>query len=733
MITTDILFCKSHNFCFVALKYFKFRKTLFNKLSYTSHSHSVKGYVPLKDLDPKQHIILFTSEVIKSQLFKQKYKILSLSDNLRSTSEISNFAEKFRKNNSIITREIQCQPSHNFHGESPDIRTCVEFSNFINECASTIQEYQEKSRGLDFLPVIAQMPRELLRIVLSCLVRKNIQFEMSQKLFTNYVSENSGGLPIVRIFRAEEVTGLEFTVVISLLCENDDFSCGFLSSFHNIITGACVKLVIVYIQNKKKQITEQTMRSEFIERLKLEIEDSKTDRAVVLIGTIIDVNILAEVSDLELHHRNICKPSIESMRCFMGPNNVIFFQLEDIYKKRDLEELVRVQLRKIFIVGCTFFCESHQLLLNVLTNRIFNSEPFSGYFEVRNLASWYNVGKLSFFPLEYYLELTDTSDRNMMSRLKNFVYHWETSEDAEVLKSIPPYYRWYNWKDRVKELRRLKHTTSEVTMIWYSSLFSTGIIQENFEFQKVSIRYSRELKNLYLKFGKLQLKEISKPTYISNDFALDSGEFFSFQWFALQALCLASDVLEREPCCPRAYHLIFQVLKIIRAKIVGNWAEDNGDEKLMQQKTSLENAVLVIGLKNFAVLKCEVEFSMNFFMDECFLSQVSPEHSVTAIKQKASVISDAAGKMLNKLLKNEIGRKGISERLNFYNTMLCALLLGPIRISLESLEWNPNQNEVTESLNKSISFFAELVNEVHNLARKQEKTNLTRNHRITIR
>ena len=304
-----------------------------------------------------QHCILFSSEQTSSIIFGQTQQTMRLSVNLRSTVEIINYIERYRNHEPCLKlEEFRCLTAHNFHGEKPDIRPCDSIRNFIQESLRLIEEYLQKSRGLEYLPVVLRMPEETKQQLRSRLKERNIQFDYyiwgCLHVETACIADES--LPCVRLFNSLEIDGLEFAVTIALLSDTNLNGFELPRQFYNIITRACTKLIIVHRSNNKSELTKKSEKqSKLTNSLLMELERAFFDsqKIVILVGTNYQFQFLTKASESELHQRNVCLPNIEGLKYFKGPNDISIVQIDDIYKKQELQELIKAGLRKVIIVG----------------------------------------------------------------------------------------------------------------------------------------------------------------------------------------------------------------------------------------------------------------------------------------------------------------------------------------------------------------------------------------------
>ena len=106
-------------------------------------------------------------------------------------------------------------------------------------------------------------------------------------------------------------------------------------------------------------------------------------------------------------------------------------------------------------------------------------------------------------------------------------------------------------------------------------------------------------------------------------------------------------------------------------------------------------------------------------------NEINFDKSIEKNKNLAQLLCDLSEDSLAQIKETKIEHKTIISRLNTYkNEILPSLIEAPIRCALEFLDRHPNQAPALEALTESISFFAEILKEVYNLAVKAKKRNL---------
>ena len=619
---------------------------------------------------------------------------------------------------STRTFEIKSSPSHNFHGEKADIRSCSEISDFIQTSVATIEEYVHKSSGSIFLPVIVHVPSEILARISSDLESKKIKYFCHQNWYNDSSDGSESELPVVRFLDIQGIDGLEFAVVVILLYDDGSGDRRVIHYFHTMITRACVKLVIVKVVDKPKQDQQRkkAINYTFGKNLKGELEKFESNSLVLLVGTYFRFNFITPITQSEVVNRSNCQPKIKRIQYFNGPNNVIILQLEDLYKKKHLEELKRIGLRTIILVGAR---HSNYWSWNFYwhTDRILHSNAFCGQFEVRSLLFLHdNYDQLS-IQLERSLNKNESHDN---FELQNFGKSDDIFKDDQLLKLNEPYLKWENWKEKAKESRRLSLPTSRVSAIYNDCLNLM---------QKGSIKDPEKYIKLYVAMCQLYLTEISKPVYSLKDLDIDSEEYNSFQCFAFGALTTAGFVLEQDARCVEAYHQIYRAIKVITNKQASGCQEleeDDINETIQKSEEDLRHANTT-GLRNLDLLHANIGPTLSEKCDLLFLKRKDYENEADSDtlfakrKELAEITCELAIDFLNQITESGVSYHVIEFRLNPYLEVLSAVLEQPIRCALESLEWNPRHEPAFDVLKKSFAFYTLILNEVYNIATKIEK------------
>ena len=680
-----------------------------------------------------QHCVLFSSENLKINELADFYQIAPLNANLRSTCEIIEFVENYR-NVCLGTKtiEIESKPAHNFHGEKVDVRTCTDAADFEQKSVITIEEYLEHSRGLAFLPVITNVPEDLLSRISSGLTEKQIKVCFCKSLYSETTNSTLNALPSVYFFDIHGLEGLEFAAVVTLFYDNGCGDGRILYYFHNMITRACLKLVLVIAVDNKLRKEEQKKQksSDFGKKLKIELERTESKSLVFLVGTNFGFNFITPISQSKLKEQNICLPNIEETQYFKGPNDVIILQKEDLYRKKDVEEIISAGLKKLIIVGGRVM-HSLQTKFYCHTDTALNCELFSGKFEVKNLIFIYNSDDSFSSQLNRFLNRTDNTSKTELQMLSGAD---EYCEFDELLRSNEPYFKWENWKQKACESRRLHLPSSFVSDIFTDCIQLLEKERINYQFYQTSItasatQYPKALIKIFNRLLKLYSSEISKPSYVLNDLIVAPDETYSFQWFAFKALHSAEIVIKFHPRYVKTFHQVYRVLEIVRDKLVkGVQAKLLDNLSVHEAEDGLRQRV-VTGLRHLKMIDSASAPNLSQKCNFCSLQRKEYDNEKNLGKlnarkeQLAEIVCELATLFLAQIKEKEIKKDSIEARLQSFQNVLTFVIQQPIRFALEALEWNPTHKPAIHVLNESFSFFAVILNEIYNLATKVEKRN----------
>ena len=224
----------------------------------------------ISNFSHSQHVIIFTSD--KSTISPEKpilrpFEVLHLSCSLRSTVELANFAEDFRKMDTE-NQLVSLRAGHNYRGPEPTVKVLdfdstqgPEQTRFAEEASNYIKQVVLESRGLKSILAVPYVHAITLSRVLTQLANDKIHYEYknpgdfyskSRHLFedeenpeTNH--STSSDYPVVTFVTGNHVDGAEYGSVVVLLERSlPHFWHNFL--FPNLFiafTRATTKLVIV--------------------------------------------------------------------------------------------------------------------------------------------------------------------------------------------------------------------------------------------------------------------------------------------------------------------------------------------------------------------------------------------------------------------------------------------------------------------------------------------------------
>ena len=172
-----------------------------------------------------QHVVMFMSSRNNKELVhpNEFTDVFNLSVSLRSTCEISNFANTWLKTSELFD-EIELKIGHNFSGEKPDICIVPQEHNrnsdvgtaFVEKCASIIEENLHKSSDSDILPVLIDIPKDSLDLLEAILTSKNCSTQRGLTAPSDKQLGECRDLPTACFFQFDEVEGAEFSTVVVL-------------------------------------------------------------------------------------------------------------------------------------------------------------------------------------------------------------------------------------------------------------------------------------------------------------------------------------------------------------------------------------------------------------------------------------------------------------------------------------------------------------------------------------
>ena len=652
---------------------------------------------------------------------------ITLSVSLRSTIEIANFANdwmRFNKWGAEKTNGMpsfpfepmaECKPGHNFYGEKPEIclvpfitdrKFLDPLSDFVEKCISTILHYVYRQE-YDFLPVVADMQDEISDRVIAGLAVKNYPKQIFCTkyapgcLFQTIESES----PSVWFFNTLEVEGAEFPIVILLTCSTYNKrdiknTLGFFSA----ITRATKKLVIVrstgYTKiDIKKEESAQLMGMR--EQLENAFNSSGMDK-IVIIGVIQKFMPFKKKFSSD---RTIGHPNVESIQLLEGPGGKLVFQLDDIYRKEDIKELLRFGITGVIIVGDI---EN----LHDLTK--------SFYSQTKYLLDL-NRGTFTFTTINYYESFFH--DLYYGSKLNKFLNEKAQKQEQTAVEVIfekktevptsGPSSKWAKWKEKATELYRSRdHVRALKT---YENSFFLLDREQNDHIEKADFRTAfndqKEKAKLKTNICKMIL------CFLEEDKFEGDLKEESFQSRIYHAVCAAYEAIKLNPCWDRSYRRLSEIKQTVNRMVEKEnkqFHETNTYIQKLIEQDVWRGKTNGLRCSDWDQLKvCDADFLAR--LKEVEKKRSEYEQAVQSLQfgnmvaqrsHLAERLSNLAKDNLTALKNSEPNADDIESRGYFIESNMYQFLNFSLAFVLESFEWNPCSQQNREVL-KNVSLVLE--------------------------
>ena len=682
-------------------------------------------------LAKNQHCILFTSIPHLSEKFKIEHPVFqhkALSVSLRSTTEVANFANDWMKIYKFHPNNLECKPGHNFYGEKPEIclvpfiadqKFSDPLSDFIDKCISTILHYVNR-HGYDFLPVVADIQDELLNRVIAGLAVKSNPKQIFRKkyapdCFFQMIESES---PSVWFFNTHEVEGAEFPIVILLMCSTyNERDIKNTLDFFSAITRATKKLVIVRGTGFPKldiQKEEFAQMMGIREQLENAFNSSGMDK-IVIIGVIQKFMPFKKklISDQTIGH-----PNVESIQFFEGPGGKLVYQLDDIYRKEDVKELIRYGITDVIIVGdtenfhdltATFYSQTKSLL--DLHRGTFAFKTIDHY--ERFFYDLYNVSNFNKFLKEKAKKKEQTAAEVIFGK------------KTEVPTSGPSS-KWANWKGKATELYRFRDHVSALKT--YENSFFLLAREQNDHIEKADFRTAfndqKEMAKLQTNICKMILCCLEEDKFEGD---LEEESFQSGIYYAVFAAC---EAIKLNPYWDRSYRRLNEIKQTVNRMVEKEnkqFHETNAYiQKLIEQdvwrgKTNglrcYDHDSLKVGDAAFLDRLKEIEKKRSDYAQAVRSGSKSLQlgNMVAQRIHLAESISNLAKENLTALKSSEPNAVDIKSRGYFIPSSMSQFLKFTLAFALESFEWNPDSQQNREVLKNILLVLEEWMTELQSI------------------
>ena len=475
----------------------------------------------LKNLREDQHCLLFTSLNRPKSEQPKNFKTLPLSASLRSTANITDFANLWWNVAHLEHHYFECKKANNLEGENVDIKVfhsnkkhpTIENFGFTDLCVDVICEYLEKSRGMRTLPIVPLLADESYESVLSKLKDKNcnVCVSNSNELET-YVKTDQfatkavpSDLPCVRFFKPGEIEGSEFGVVIILIGIKhvSEIHARIKHRFFSAITRATSKLVIVlnerqlsgckeYVNKNEKSCpcVQEGAEKQFNRHMVSILSNSPKKPSTLFVGRKPE----SPFKKVESSNLSFEIPKIDGLTVYREERNKgAVLYIDDLFKKKDLEILHNFGVRSILlmpsILECRFtydFYNKSGLCIEEFCKKCQNLDLFMGMSHTRRDSDLFSV--VNFCMDQAGMEIS--SEKLGIKARYNY----------DRFEANNPYFCWEKWVEKGDEIFGLEYTNRAF------EIYNTSLTL----LEKL---YTSEITKTFLNSGKSERIELAKLNF----------------------------------------------------------------------------------------------------------------------------------------------------------------------------------------------------------------------------
>ena len=710
----------------------------------------------LGDLREDQHCVLFASN--KDETLDSSYQHIHLGASLRSTCKIAQFADGWIKGSSLQNFEFECKPAHNFDGERPDIRTISQqgyksetdiVNLFIEESVSSIVEYAERSKGLELVPVVPFIDSESRQKVLEGLEARGLECRSPSYSYSS--TENNGeskqdptrvsrsSLPTICFFKEADIEGAEFGIVVVLMHHKkpQDIRADLGLKFFTAVTRASTKLVLVIAEGGNNEFTHcdssgkanSANAGSLSELIELKIA-AKTP--TILVGPLTHFEGLRSISEV---NSRIKIPKIEGVNVFLGPNDETIFQIDDVYKKEDLEALQTFGIRLLVFLkdssGCEwrfkFFFSSYLCTEAFIKDR-------KNAFKLCNLLVNYADVLDELQCLEKFIWNEKNYGRASHSDIR--------TERNPFLAPLPTedLFRWENWEQKGHEHNRLGHNILAADKYMQSILF----LEPQYQKHKTELQIDaaceerKELAKLCTHVSMMYLQHLRSPSdgrqeVCSRDrYINEIGS--TFESCIVTAFDHAINAAEWNACWKLSYVIIRDTIEMIKKR-----ASATGQEKTPTEESRILQELVRDDIERKGIR--EIKFRPTFSFDgrrdieDAEVMKYSYKIQITNLTEQNDAIENltAIRKRLSKhyvsVAETSLGKiKKYTNPTKLLYFMLTfrevrQLFDYSVRFAIEALEWNPSEVSANNSITQSLIRLEDSVTRLERIADNYEEPN----------
>ena len=671
---------------------------------------------------------------------------MELKASLRSTCQLTNFANDWIKFGGLSAFDYDCKPAHNFDGESLDIRV-IKNKEYISQCVATINEYVQKSMGLKIVPVLIFLDLNVRESIVESLRSMNYNCQDSSELNhscdlneINQDEDSEASLPSIVFFEeTSDLEGGEFGVVIILIHFEhvSDVPVAMKHKFFCAITRASTKLVIL-INNTQlgqcKQIDYETTVDErkcclqkqvderFQNLLKRIAENSLTKPTVLLVGRKPNLSSFKEMANQD---SGTTLPDIEGLSLYVGEGSS-FLHIEDVFEESDLRKLHNFGIQFISLTLTSAACPWQNAFLRAsgnliirfaMSNRntfLFRATGYSGrendLFSIIRFCTLHSHGSYSFNG--------PTTTRSI-----------QTFKNAPLLKS--DFFRWHKWVEKgnsqyevgqKEDAARVYKLSCEILKSQYDSEILAG----NMTAAEVT---RTELAKVHVRVAEVYLELAKDP---SSDYKIFERSNDSNEFLIMEAISHALQAVIWDICAESSHEVFRNIAENIKYQY-GRKTTELLDEKDVKKKSQADKTYLDYQEQiwrqsaNFSSDYCpELQKKLTEFSSSIAnYKRLPASTSTTDINAARKDISNLGIYLSREFLQN-IRELSDDETVNseLANKLIEAAQLiveYPIRLGFESLLWDPNNAETHSVVLSALARLQKIVARLQSLSKILEE------------
>ena len=324
----------------------------------------------LQQMKAHQSIVFFASHK-RDELRRKKFTIFNLTCNLRSTYQLSKFANDFSEGGP--RHVIPALPNKNFHGEPVEVeivqQSTANEEAFVTKCVSAVRLHCERNKDLGLIAVIPVMDKIAVRTIIEKLQSMNYDCysEIKQFLFKSRAGSqpemnSDTSKPRILFCSSNEIEGCEFPLVL-LFIDAEHFESFMFplygSSILTAVTRASFKVVIIV---KDCRFPNEQYMANILYRDQQKELNSAADQieetvnkkpSVLFIGEL--PNNFGVSNDPDMSGNSMC-PAILGMQSYSKNNGASFLHIDDLYLHTDLHQLFNFGIRECIIANKDISC-----------------------------------------------------------------------------------------------------------------------------------------------------------------------------------------------------------------------------------------------------------------------------------------------------------------------------------------------------------------------------------------